>query len=455
MSKMIWLFVFAASTCWATAGWGQTLLERAEAQTDEALRGRSGRATAPPAGAPPAAPDDLPAPADEEAPKFYMGVEMVELAGGGIRVVNVAEDGPAAQGGLQTGDMIVSANKTRVSSDEDLSAAMKDLTAGDKLELAVLRRGREVPLEITLGQPPSAGAPDAGPAGTAPGDTATDPSLPAADPTEPAVPPEELGTEPGSTDPAIGPRPGASPQRASRGITVVTNSDEVRARYDAPATSGAFVTNIRPESPAARAGLPLGAVIVTFEGERINTADELVEAISASAPGTEVELTYYDKDKLRRRTVKLAAAADPSLLGPGYGGSRRGGGGSLGELERRLGGAGSAAAADGDDAAESLRAPAAGSDTLRDEVEVLKARIEALERRLADIEGKLPEMPEGDDGAAPALRDDAGGEPAVGGEPAEEAAPVVPRTRLIPPGSKGGPTLRPPPRPSGTKIGDE
>ena len=452
MSKMIWLFVFAASTCWATAGWGQTLLERAEAQTDEALRGRSGRATAPPAGAPPAAADDLPAPADEEAPKFYMGVEMVELAGGGIRVVNVSEGGPAAQGGLQTGDMIVSANKTRVSSDEDLSAAMKDLTAGDKLELAVLRRGREVPLEITLGQPPSAEAPDAGPAGTAPGDTATDPSLPAAHPTEPALPPEELGTEPGSTDPAIGRRPGAPPPRASLGITVVTNSDEVRARYDAPATSGAFVTNIRPESPAARAGLPLGAVIVTFEGERINTADELVEAISASSPGTEVELTYYDKDKLRRRTVKLAAAADPSLLAPGYGGSRRGGGGSLSELERRLGGG--VAATDSGDREATLTGPA-DSDTLREEVEVLKARIEALEKRLADIEGKLPaEMPEGDDRAAPALRDDAGGEPAVSGEAVEEA-PIVPRTRIIPPGSKGGPTLRPPPRPSGTKIGDE
>lgn len=447
MSKMIWLFVFAASTCWAAGGWAQSLLEKAEVQADEALKGRRGRGAAPPAAAPPAAADELPAPAEEQPPKFHMGVEMIELEGGGVRVVSVAEDGPAAKGGLQTGDMIVSANKVRVSSDEDLSAAMKDLTAGDKLELAVLRRGREVPLEITLGAPRTAEA-----AETEPADPTTDLGAPAAGQTEPALPPEDVDSAPGVTGPATGRRPGAPPQRASLGITVVTNSDEVRARYDAPTTSGAFVTNIRPDSPAARAGLPLGAVIVTFEGERINTADELVDAISASAPGTEVELTYYDKDKLRRRTVKLAAAADPSLLAPGYGGSRRGGGGSLGELERRLGGG--AAATDSGDGGATLSAPA-DSDTLREEVEVLKAKIEALERRLAEIEGKLlSDMPAGDEGAAPALRDEAGGEPAAG-EPAEGAAPVVPRTRLIPPGSKGGPTLRPPPRPSGTKIGDE
>jgi membrane-associated protease RseP (regulator of RpoE activity) len=316
--------------------------------------------------------DELPPPGPGiEAPTSgYLGVVLEDLPAGGLRIVEIANDSPAAKAGLKVGDKVTAVNQAAVQDIEELGALMEPVPPGGKLTLTVERDGKEIAVEATLGEPPPEPAP-------------RDPDrIELGSPLGPgagAVPP------PGAAD---APRV-AGPGRASLGITVITFGEELRQRSDVPARSGALISTIRQDSPAARAGLPRGGVIVAFDGQRIDTAEELVEAIGASQPGQEVELSYYQGNAFRRKSVRLAAAADPNLLGPGFGGLRDRP--LLGRVERALEGLAPPGAAGGavPDASRGGAATPAESVALRSEIAELRATVEALQTRVAELEAKL------------------------------------------------------------------
>ena len=116
------------------------------------------------------------------------------------------------------------------------------------------------------------------------------------------------------TSPAV-PEAGAS-GRPSLGISVYPLTEEVRASFAISPTvrRGAVIQSVRPGSPADTAGLPLGGVVVAANGQRIDTADDLVNFVRASRPGQEVELTYYIGDRLTRKNVRLGSAAAVAIV---------------------------------------------------------------------------------------------------------------------------------------------
>jgi serine protease Do len=68
----------------------------------------------------------------------------------GLLIREVAEDGPAARAGLAPGDLIVAAAGQPVRTVDDLSGALQ--TAGDTIELNVLRGTDERSIQVALGQ---------------------------------------------------------------------------------------------------------------------------------------------------------------------------------------------------------------------------------------------------------------------------------------------------------------
>ncbi|RLP07661.1 trypsin-like peptidase domain-containing protein [Propionibacterium australiense] len=87
-------------------------------------------------------------------PKAYLGVS-VEEATGGLMIISVVDDGPAAQAGLEVGDKILSVNGTPVTTQSALSSALKDLEPGDKATVKVTTlAGEEKTVEVTLGESP-------------------------------------------------------------------------------------------------------------------------------------------------------------------------------------------------------------------------------------------------------------------------------------------------------------
>ena len=124
-------------------------------------------------------------------------------------------------------------------------------------------------------------------------------------PTEPA---------PGTAAPGPAQATGGGP---SLGITVDELTDEARASYGLTVRRGASITHVRAGTPADRAGLPVGGVVVTLDGRRIDSANDLVAAISAAQPGQEIELGYYEGNRFGRKSIKLApstAAAAPGSV---------------------------------------------------------------------------------------------------------------------------------------------
>lgn len=408
---------------------GQGLLDKVEKALD---RGAAPPAASPPAadaGAPPAAAlDDLPPPA-RQTKSGYLGVGLEVQPSGGIVVTEVGEQSPAAKAGLKVGDKITSVNRAIVEDIEELGAVMGTVPPGGKLTLGVVRDGRAMTIVATLAEPSEEPAP--APAASEPGGLDSPLGPGAGDLPAPATPPDES------------PRAGDTSGRPSLGITVVTFNEQTRRRSNVPARSGALITQIRPQSPADRAGLPIGGVIVAYEGRRIDTADELVAAIAASRPGDEVEISYYQGNSLSRKDVRLISAGDLSLLAPGAGGALRDRP-LLNRMERAIEGLTRPGA--GDPSAVAPRGVQADPEmTLREEIEALQATIETLEMRVSALEAKL---------AAARPAPDADAAPAV--EPPEGAVPPA----AAPAADEGAPTLRPPARRPSTKvpklkIGDE
>ena len=93
----------------------------------------------------------------EEIQIGYLGVSMGDATGGqdGAVVQEVTPDSPAAQAGLQAGDVVVSIDGKAVQDRSELVAAIRGHKPGDKVTLVVVRGGNETTITATLTQRPA------------------------------------------------------------------------------------------------------------------------------------------------------------------------------------------------------------------------------------------------------------------------------------------------------------
>lgn len=111
---------------------------------------------------------------------------------------------------------------------------------------------------------------------------------------------------PPATDP--GTQPGIE-GRPTLGISVDDVSDLLRRRFGITTEHGAVITRIHEGSPAAKAGLPLGGVVVSINGKRIGSANDIIAVIQAFRPGDEIEVTYFEGDRIGRKKIRLVPGA--------------------------------------------------------------------------------------------------------------------------------------------------
>jgi serine protease Do len=99
----------------------------------------------------------------------YLGVSVADIDdaqasyyGNGAYVMEVVDGYCAKKAGIQPGDLIVDLGGYRVESVAGLTRALRNFNAGDTTTITVLRKGREVVLEITLDEKPNLNAPQDG-----------------------------------------------------------------------------------------------------------------------------------------------------------------------------------------------------------------------------------------------------------------------------------------------------
>jgi serine protease Do len=99
--------------------------------------------------------------------------------------------------------------------------------------------------------------------------------------------------------------------RGYLGVNIQTVTAELARDNKLGASRGAVVAAVEPTSPAARAGLATGDVIVALNGSDIRSGDVLRNTIAMIKPGTTVDLEVIGPANAGKKLVKVKLGALP------------------------------------------------------------------------------------------------------------------------------------------------
>jgi Do/DeqQ family serine protease len=174
----------------------------------------------------------------------------------GVLVADVMRGGPA-EGRLRVGDVIVEFGGARVREVPQLQRLAAAAVPGQTVALVVVRDGVRVPASITLGEMPG----------------------------EPVT--------------------ALAPDDAVWGIEVEAVTEDLRRRLGLAVPHGVIVTEVAPDTPAAKAGLQQGDVILALRGRIVVDPPAFYRALGALKPGDAVPLFVRRADGGRNQYLVL------------------------------------------------------------------------------------------------------------------------------------------------------
>ncbi len=93
--------------------------------------------------------------------------------------------------------------------------------------------------------------------------------------------------------------------RGRIGVAIQEVTPELAKAFGLDSARGVLVGSVEPDGPADEAGLRTGDVILAYNGERIEEADELPRLVAATKPGTEARLEVWRDGQTRTLTVTV------------------------------------------------------------------------------------------------------------------------------------------------------
>jgi serine protease Do len=124
--------------------------------------------------------------------------------------------------------------------------------------------------------------------------------------------------------------------RGFLGISIQDITPELASALKLPGTSGVLVSGVNPDTPAAKAGIMRGDVILKVNGNQMDSSAQLRNFIANAGANTKVTIELLRADKALTLTVELtelpASLAPQTPSGPESGG---GGAGSVSGLTLR------------------------------------------------------------------------------------------------------------------------
>ena len=84
---------------------------------------------------------------------YFGSIPDFTVVGKGYGIQGTSPGSPAAEAGITGGDILIDLGGNRIGGLEDFDAALRKFKAGDKVEVVVLRDGKEVKLTVTLAPP--------------------------------------------------------------------------------------------------------------------------------------------------------------------------------------------------------------------------------------------------------------------------------------------------------------
>ena len=172
----------------------------------------------------------------------FLGVSSRKAEKGGATVLEVTTGSPAEKAGIKKGDVIIRVNETKIESPESLFETIHSLKPGDKVKVAFTRDGKEQTVTATLDK----------------ADYKTKDFNYNYDFRMPPMPDMD-GMN-------MGPW---GPHQPKLGIKA----------QDAEDGKGVNILEVEDSSAAAKAGLRKGDIILQFDGEEVNSTNELIDQL--------------------------------------------------------------------------------------------------------------------------------------------------------------------------------
>lgn len=195
--------------------------------------------------------------------KESMGIDK-ELRG--VLIADVEEDSPADECGLEKGDVILEIDDQPVATVREAIQAIREHQPGDRVSLKVLRGSSSLTLEAQLGERDKKDLPRI---------------RKAVEKIKEVFPPDG----------------------AYLGVRVEPISRSLGDYFGVKEGEGVLIVEVIKNSPAEKAGLEPGDVILEVDGRKVSNPESLVRMIKKSKPGESVEIKY--KRKNRTRTVEV------------------------------------------------------------------------------------------------------------------------------------------------------
>ncbi len=162
----------------------------------------------------------------------------------GALLAGIQPDSPAADAGLQPGDVITAVNNAKVSDPRELAVNVADIQPGDQAHLTVIHDGQTKDVTVKVGNMPN----------------------------------EQTASNGNQNDEHHG----------QIGLALAPLSPNVRSQLNVPdETKGAVVQGVRPGSPAEAAGLQPGDVIVGVGTQAVSSPAEAAQAMRTAVDGSD------------------------------------------------------------------------------------------------------------------------------------------------------------------------
>ena len=94
-------------------------------------------------------------------------------------------------------------------------------------------------------------------------------------------------------------------QRGRLGVSIQEVNQSLAESFGLSKPAGALVSSVENDSPAAKAGLEPGDVIMSLNGKEIQSSNELPPLVAAIRPGDNAKMQIWRKGGMREITVKV------------------------------------------------------------------------------------------------------------------------------------------------------
>lgn len=214
----------------------------------------------------------------------WLGVSITDNEEGQVEIINVEKESPASLVGLQRGDIILEFDGEKVTSGKMFAYAVRGRSPGENVTLKIKRDGKEKKIQVKLGEYPEKEIfkefekkfPRLFP----------QPKI-LREPIDPKTFKWHLGLE----------------KRKYIGLYLNELGRELSEFFGVKEGRGLLIAKLTPDSPAEKAGLKVGDVIVKVDNKRVETVDELSKLIQGKEEGDTIVIEFL-RDK-KSKTVKV------------------------------------------------------------------------------------------------------------------------------------------------------